>query len=132
MASSVVSPVQSAPPTPAQRTAIEEHPIRSAEMLMAAGVTDKLWLTAIEQHHERTDGTGYPNGRGDVAEFAQALHYVDVFTAKLSARSSRVALMPNVAAREIFTSSAGHPLAAALNRWYSHLDAGRATREARR
>ena len=37
-----------------------------------------------------------------------------MFTAKLSARSSRVALTPNVAARDIFTGSAGHPLAAAL------------------
>ena len=106
--------VQPLPPTPAQRSAIDEHPVKSAEMLMAAGVTDKLWLVAVEQHHELTDGTGYPSRRSDVAELAQALHYVDVFTAKLSARSSRLALTPNVAAREIFTGSAGHPLAAAL------------------
>ena len=106
--------VQAAPPTAEQRQAINDHPFRSAEMLMAAGVDDKLWLAAVEQHHELTDGTGYPNRRTDVAELAQALHYVDVFTAKLSARSSRLALAPNVAAREIFTGSAGHPLAAAL------------------
>jgi hypothetical protein len=106
--------VQSAPPTPDQRAAIHAHPARSAEMLMAAGVTDKLWLAAVEQHHELTDGTGYPGRRTDVVELAQALHYVDVFTAKLSARSSRLPLAPNVAAREIFTGSAGHPLAAAL------------------
>ena len=106
--------VQAAPPTFEQRQAIKDHPVRSAEMLMAAGVDDKLWLAAVEQHHELTDGSGYPGRRTDVAELAQALHYVDVFTAKLSARSSRVALMPNVAARDIFTGSAGHPLAAAL------------------
>ena len=106
--------VQAVPPTPEQRQAINDHPVRSVEMLMAAGVDDKLWLAAVEQHHELTDGGGYPSRRTDVAELAQALHYVDVFTAKLSARSSRVALMPNVAARDIFTSSAGHPLAAAL------------------
>ena len=106
--------VQAVPLTPEQRQAINDHPVRSAEMLMAAGVDDKLWLAAVEQHHESTDGSGYPSRRTDVAELAQALHYVDVFTAKLSARSSRVALMPNVAARDIFTSSAGHPLAAAL------------------
>jgi hypothetical protein len=106
--------VQSAAPTPDQRAAIQAHPAKSAELLMAAGVTDTLWLDAVEQHHELTDGSGYPNKRSDVAELAQALHYVDVFTAKLSARSSRLALAPNVAAREIFTGSAGHPLAAAL------------------
>jgi len=106
--------VQVAPPTPDQRAAIDSHPIRSAQMLAESGVTDSLWLKAVEQHHELTDGTGYPRGITDVIEMAQALHYVDVFTAKLSARSSRVALAPNVAARDIFTGSAGHPLAAAL------------------
>jgi len=106
--------VQAVPLTVDQRSAIHEHPVKSAEMLRAAGVADEAWLAAVEQHHEVIDGTGYPNRRTDVNELAQALHYVDVFTAKLSARSSRVALAPNVAAREIFTGSAGHPLAAAL------------------
>ena len=106
--------VQPVPPTPEQRAAILDHPIRSAEMLAAAGIADPLWLAAVEQHHELTDGNGYPHRRTDVVELAQALHYVDVFTAKLSARSSRVALAPNVAARDIFTRSTGHPLAAAL------------------
>jgi hypothetical protein len=106
--------VQAIPPTPDQRAAILEHPRRSAEQLRQAGVDDPLWLAAVEQHHERVDGTGYPAGRTDVAEFAQALHYVDVFTAKLSARSSRGPMPPNQAARELFTGSGGHPLAAAL------------------
>ncbi len=106
--------VQSAPPTPDQRDAINAHPLKSAEMLMAAGVTDPLWLAAIEEHHELTDGSGYPKRLTEVAEMAQALHYVDVFTAKISARASRLALTPDVAAREIFSGSSGHPLAAAL------------------
>lgn len=106
--------VQGAKPTPEQRAAIEAHPHKSAEMLRASGVDDALWLDAVEQHHELVDGSGYPRRRTDVAEFAQALHYVDVFTAKLSARSTRGPLPANVAAREIFTASGGHPLAAAL------------------
>jgi HD-GYP domain-containing protein (c-di-GMP phosphodiesterase class II) len=106
--------VQAAPPSPEQRSLIQDHPHRSAELLREAGVDDPLWLAAVEQHHERVDGAGYPTGRTDVAEFAQALHYVDVFTAKLSARSSRQPLPPNRAAREIFTGSNGHPLAASL------------------
>ncbi|HEX7639929.1 MAG TPA: HD domain-containing phosphohydrolase [Burkholderiaceae bacterium] len=106
--------VQSAPPTSDQRAAIEQHPMRSAEMLRAVGVGDALWLSAVEQHHELADGSGYPTRRTDVSEFAQALHYADVFTAKLSARSTRTPLPANVAARELFTASGGHPLAAAL------------------
>ena len=106
--------VQTAPPNPDQRAAIDDHPLRSAELLRAAGVDCPLWLAAVEQHHELADGSGYPRRLTDVGELAQALHYADVFTAKLSARSSRGALMPNVAARQMFTDSAGHPLAAAL------------------
>jgi HD-GYP domain-containing protein (c-di-GMP phosphodiesterase class II) len=106
--------VQPVPPNADQRAAIDDHPLRSAEMLRAAGVDCPLWLAAVEQHHELTDGSGYPRRRSDVGELAQALHYADVFTAKLSARSSRGPLMPNVAARQMFTDSAGHPLAAAL------------------
>ena len=106
--------VQSTPPTADQRAAIEAHPEQSARMLREAGVGDALWLAAVEQHHELTDGTGYPARRTDVDEVAQALHQVDVFIAKLSARSTRQPLAPNVAARQIFTASGGHPFAAAL------------------
>jgi hypothetical protein len=106
--------VQAVPLTADQRSAIQEHPVDSADMLRAAGVADEEWLAAVEQHHEMIDGTGYPKRLTDINELAQALHYIDVFTAKLSARSSRVALAPNIAARDLFTGSAGHPLAAAL------------------
>jgi HD-GYP domain-containing protein (c-di-GMP phosphodiesterase class II) len=106
--------VQGARPTPEQREFIAAHPRKSVEMLEVAGVGDPLWLAAVEQHHEKVDGSGYPSGRTEIAEAAQALHYVDVFTAKLSARSSRPALPPDHAARSIFTASSGHPLTAAL------------------
>jgi HD-GYP domain-containing protein (c-di-GMP phosphodiesterase class II) len=106
--------VQGTRPTPEQQEEIHAHPRKSVEMLQAAGVSDALWLAAVEQHHEKTDGTGYPGRRTDVAELAQALQYADIFTAKLAARASRAPLPANQAARELFTASAGHPLAAAL------------------
>jgi HD-GYP domain-containing protein (c-di-GMP phosphodiesterase class II) len=105
---------QTAPLTPEQRADIRSHPLRSAESLRAAGVKDELWLSAVEQHHECVDGSGYPKGCTEVSEFAQVIHYVDIFTAKLSVRSARGALPPNLAARELFTRSAGHPLAATI------------------
>lgn len=106
--------VQATPPTPEQREAIQSHPQRSAEILRAGGVTDPDWLTAVEQHHETPDGKGYPGGLTEVTDTAQMLHYVDVFTAKISARASRAAMLPNQAARDIFMQNQGHPLAAAL------------------
>lgn len=106
--------MQPTPPTPEQRAEIQSHPQRSAEILRRGGVTDNLWLLIVEQHHETGDGFGYPWGIPDAHEAAKMLHYVDVFTAKISARASRAAMLPNVAARDIFTSKNGHPLAAAL------------------
>jgi HD-GYP domain-containing protein (c-di-GMP phosphodiesterase class II) len=106
--------VQATPPSADQRAQIESHPARSVEMLEAAGITDADWLAAVAQHHERADGTGYPNGLTDLGQLARALQYADVFTAKLSARSTRAPLPPDRAARDLFQRSGGHPLAAAL------------------
>jgi hypothetical protein len=50
---------QATPPTPAQRAIIQHHPTRSADMLQAAGVSDRDWLDAVAQHHEdRRDREG--------------------------------------------------------------------------
>ena len=53
---------QTAPLSSEQKAIVSAHPNRSCELLQAAGVEDKRWLQAIEQHHERVDGTGYPKG----------------------------------------------------------------------
>ena len=38
-----------------QRRLIRSHPTRSVQLLSEAGVTDKDWLRAVEQHHEAVD-----------------------------------------------------------------------------
>jgi hypothetical protein len=40
----------------------EQHPLLAAHLLRQAGVDDPVWLAAVEQHHERLDGTGSPRG----------------------------------------------------------------------
>jgi len=100
--------------TQEQRDAIKTHPERSAHLLRDLGVTDPVWCNAVEQHHEKPDGKGYPGGTTEICETALLLHFVDVFTAKLSARATRCALLPNQAARQLFTQNDGHPLAAIL------------------
>jgi hypothetical protein len=106
--------VQCTPVTADQRTQIESHPKKSVEMLEAAGIAEADWLGAVLQHHERADGLGYPGGLSEVGQLARALQYADVFTAKLSARSTRAPLPPDRAARDLFQRTGGHPLAAAL------------------
>jgi hypothetical protein len=105
---------QVAPPTPAQRALIHDHPQRGRAMLEQAGVSDALWLQAVEQHHEERDGSGYPAGLREPCELATLLHRADVYTAKLSSRASRDAEAADRAGREIFMQDPGHPVCAAL------------------
>ena len=70
---------QPGPMTEDQKSQMDAHPLHSVEMLEAAGITNTMWLRAIEQHHERGDGKGYPHG----------LDGEDIFR-ELSAVSGRV------------------------------------------
>lgn len=101
-------------PTQNQREAINEHPMRSREMLEASGVTDSAWLDAVSQHHEIAGGTGYPNKLQEVSPIADLLRRVDIYTAKLAGRVSRGALPANEAGRSIFLQDQGHPTATAI------------------
>ena len=93
---------QISPLTLLQRTTIREHPMRGVEMLQAAGIADPEWLAAVAQHHEVPDGSGYPLRLREVSEVASLVRRADVYTAKLSSRSTRSALAANRAGREIF------------------------------
>ncbi len=53
---------QSEPLTEMQREKIYRHPRESRVALEEAGIHDELWLKLVEQHHEREDGSGYPDG----------------------------------------------------------------------
>ena len=105
---------QVSPLTAKQREQIQTHPIRSAEMLSDAGVSDSDWLEAVIQHHELPDGTGYPKGITDVAELAEMLRFADIYTARLSARASRPAMSAHQAGRELRQMAETSPLANAL------------------
>jgi hypothetical protein len=105
---------QATPPTPEQREQLQTHPMRSLRLLEQAGVADPLWLEAVLQHHECEDGSGYPSGRGDVGDLASLVRRADVYTSKLSSRSTREALAADLAGRQMFIQDPGHPMTAAL------------------
>jgi HD-GYP domain-containing protein (c-di-GMP phosphodiesterase class II) len=105
---------QGVPMLEEQRVVLHEHPLRSAQMLRDAGITDEEWLTAVEQHHEWTDGKGYPRGLGEMTETAKALKYADVFMAKISPKAIRAALTPQEAERQLFKTDGGGPMAMAI------------------
>jgi len=105
---------QVSPLTATQREQIHNHPLRSVEMLGAAGVTDSDWLQAVLQHHELPDGSGYPRGITDIAELAEMLRFADVYTARLAARATREAMSAQQAGRELHQMADASPLAGAL------------------
>ena len=102
------------PPTDEQRQHIHRHPHESAAWLRQIGITDEKGLAAVEQHHETSTGGGYPAQLQTPTEMSQVLRYIDMFIAKLSARATRLAELPNVAARQLFTQNHGDPLAAVV------------------
>ena len=106
--------IQNTPPSPEQRAAIHDHPEISRKMLELSGVTDGDWLTAVAQHHENTDGTGYPTGTHAPSDIAMLVRRADIYTAKLSPRAGRDAIAADKAGRMMFMQEPGHPMISAL------------------
>ena len=105
---------QTDPPTKKQLEQIHGHPQHSAQMLRDSGLADADWLSAVEDHHERAGGSGYPRGLTDVGEIAHVVRAADVYSAKISPRANRPAMRPQQAARQLFQEEQGGPCAAAL------------------
>ncbi len=97
-----------------QREQIQQHPVQSAAMLRAAGVTDPLWLAMVEQHHEQPGGGGYPAGLGEPLPEARRLRMIDIYCACFGTRARRHPMLPDQAARRLFQQHATDPTALAL------------------
>ena len=78
--------------TPEQRAIIEKHPQQGYEMCSQLGFMHEE-LSIIRHHHERVDGSGYPEGRvgADIPALARILAIVDVYEALTSDRAYRPA-----------------------------------------
>jgi HD-GYP domain-containing protein (c-di-GMP phosphodiesterase class II) len=105
---------QASPVTPEQRAAILSHPERSVQMLELAGVTDREWLDGVADHHVAPDGSGYPAGRREVNDLAALVRRADIYTAKLSPRTTRSAMAADRAGRAMFMYDPGNSMTAAL------------------
>jgi len=87
-----------------QAATVRQHVERSVSILARAGIDDPIWLNTILQHHERWNGTGYPNNlaREEIAVGARLLAVADSYTAMVRTRAHRLARMPLEAQGEIF------------------------------
>ena len=74
---------------------IKTHPKKGYELLKNQSLDSRIKRSAL-MHHERYDGSGYPNGlEGDVlSDFAMIVAIADVYDAMTAARSYRVPLCP--------------------------------------
>jgi HD-GYP domain-containing protein (c-di-GMP phosphodiesterase class II) len=90
------------PLDPAERELVNRHPVWGAELLEQVPGLEPV-ATIVRFHHERWDGTGYPDGLGrDRIPIASRIVAVcDAYQAMTSARPYRAALPPAAAAYEL-------------------------------
>ncbi|MEH6578457.1 MAG: HD domain-containing phosphohydrolase [Amphritea sp.] len=95
---------QSTPITPTQQHMIKAHPQRGYDQLRRKGITEVRWLDPVLHHHERLDGSGYPDGiKGDqLTHNARLLSIADCYSAMTRPRAYRSRVLPKEAIREIF------------------------------
>ena len=105
---------QSTPPSQKQLQLIRAHPEQSAQLLREAGLADATWLQAVAEHHERADGSGYPNATLTVCDEARLLRMADVYMAKITPRANRPPLPPQQAAGQLFKQEPGSALAQSM------------------
>jgi diguanylate cyclase (GGDEF)-like protein len=84
---------------------IRRHPEQGQRILASTGLTELV--PAVRSHHERWDGSGYPDGlaRAEIPFDARLLCLCDAYDAMTSDRSYRSAMAPDAAHAEIDASA---------------------------
>ncbi len=81
---------------------IKRHPIIGAQIVSKIANCERI-IPGIIDHHERYDGTGYPNGKKgeEISLFGRIIAVADAFDAMTSTRSYRKAVPFQLAVEEI-------------------------------
>lgn len=97
------------PLTASERAVIETHAPLGHERLLRMDETDPLVLGLVRHHHERWDGTGYPDGlKGEAIPVgARYFAVIDAFDAMTSIRPYRTEVGDDAARRAIVELKAG-------------------------
>jgi len=72
---------------------VKTHAVRGYELLSTRGDVEEVVALAALEHHERSDGKGYPQGKqaGEINPISRLVSIVDVYDAVTSQRSYRPA-----------------------------------------
>lgn len=88
---------------------IQRHPRQGADLLRILNFSKETWMVAL-QHHERLDGSGYPNGLGrdDIDYFAKIIAVVDSYSAMIERRPYQAGLTHSAAIDELYKKIGSH------------------------
>ena len=85
---------------------VEQHAQRAVGMLVAMGVDNEDWLLAVRHHHDRAPGP--LEAKTLAMRLARLLQRADAFIARLSPRTSRASMSPNIAMRACYFDEQQH------------------------
>ena len=90
------------PLSPAERALVRRHPVWGAELLEGVAGLEPV-ATIVRFHHERWDGTGYPDGvgRDRIPIASRIIAVCDAYQAMTSNRTYRPALPPAASASQL-------------------------------
>lgn len=97
---------QASPINDWQRTLVQAHPLRSAQILRECGVRDAQQLDMVRWHHAPESEEGSPANQTS----RRLLNLADVFVARVAARRTRPALTPVTAVKSMVLGAAGGDL----------------------
>jgi HD-GYP domain-containing protein (c-di-GMP phosphodiesterase class II) len=85
---------------------IKEHPVYGAGLLSKLKDFPHAIVFAIQEHHERINGKGYPKGLkdGEITEYARIIAAVDVYEALTHTRAYRKRYSTHEAIKDIISS----------------------------
>jgi len=115
------------PPTADEWRKLHCHPEDGARITAQLHEWLGPWATAIEQHHERWDGTGYPNGLAgtDIGLGARIVAIADAYEVMTSPRPYRRAMSARSAREELARGAAGTQFDPAVVRAFLTISLGR-------
>ena len=91
--------------TPKEYEEIKKHPMYGVEILEKVSDINSGVVYVINQHHERSDGSGYPKGfKGDqISEYARIVGIADVYDALIHPRKYRLKMLPYDALKQVIS-----------------------------
>lgn len=102
---------------------MKQHVNYGNELLQQTTRLDECSICVTAHHHERLDGTGYPQGlRGDqISQFGQVSAIVDIYDALTSERCYKAAMAPTEALRKVFEWSEAYLNRSLVEKFINHI-----------